>query len=89
MTNRLIGLKRRLAQGEISVSSEILAIESHLAALVNRSLEGAKTRSRAQWFEEGEKPTRFFFKLERERLEKNDVKSILDPSGTEVFTRGN
>lgn len=87
LTNRLIGLKRRLAQGDISVSSEILAIESHLAALVNRSLEGAKTRSRAQWLEEGEKPTRFFFKLERERLEKNDVKSILDPSGTEVFTR--
>ena len=87
LTNRLIDLKRKLVRGDSSVAAEILAVESHLTALVNRSLEGAKTRSRVQWLEDGEKPTRFFFKLERERFERNEVKSILAPNGTEVFTR--
>lgn len=87
LTNRLINLKRRLVHGEISLSAEILIVESHLAALVDRSLEGAKTRSRVQWLEDGERPTRFFFKLEKERYEKNEVKSILDSDGIEVFTR--
>lgn len=73
MTNRLINLKRKLVRGEVSLSTEILIVESHLAALVDRSLEGAKTRSRVQWLENGERPTRFFFKLEKERYEKNEV----------------
>ena len=64
-----------------------MIVESHLAALVDRSLEGVKTRSRVQWLEDGERPMRFFFKLEKERYEKNEVKSILDFDGIEVFTR--
>ena len=87
MTNHLIVLKRQLAQGDTSVSSEILATESLLAALINCSLEGAKTRSQVQWIEEGEKQTRFFFKHERERIEKNNVKSIFDSNSAEVFLR--
>jgi len=89
-TNCLIDLKRRLIQGEISASPEILATESHLAALVHRSLEGAKTRSWAQWLEEGEKPTCFFFKLERERIEKNEVKvNFGSEQNCGIYTRGN
>ena len=55
--------------------------------MILKDLEGAKTRSRVQWLEEGEKPTLFFFKLERERADKNFVSSILDNSGREVFSR--
>ena len=40
----------------------------------------------AQWLENREKPTRFFFKLERERFEKNNLTSILNDNGTEVFS---
>lgn len=49
-------------------------------------LEGAKTHSKVEWLEKGEKPTRFFFKLEHERFEKNTVASILNDNGTEVFS---
>lgn len=37
--------------------------------------------------EDGERLTRFFFKFEKERYEKNEVKLILDFDGIEVFTR--
>ena len=47
--------------------------------------DGIKIRSRAKWLEEGEAPSRYFFKLGRERFDRNFVSSIYDPNGTEVF----
>lgn len=66
------------------VSQEIIFLESRLAALTDRTLDGVKTRSRAQWLEQGEKPSRYFFKLEKERIAKSEVKSILNSDGFEV-----
>ena len=87
LTNRLINLKRQLVQGFSSVSHEIIFLESRLAALTDCALDGVKVRSRAQWLEQGERPSRYFFKLERERIAKSEVKSILNSDGIEVFTR--
>ena len=87
LTNNLIALKRQLANNDESASPQIASLESELAALINRELEGVKIRSRAQWLEEGEKPSRYFFKLEKERTEKNRLSSILDLNDNEVFTR--
>lgn len=43
-------------------SKELISrLECQLASLVSKEAEGVKIRSRAQWFEEGEKPTRYFF----------------------------
>ena len=55
-------------------------MDSQLKSLVFRDLEGVKTRSRAQWLEEGEKP-------ECERIEHNSLTSILNSDGNEVFSR--
>ena len=69
------------------MSPEIIFTESQLAALTDRISEGAKIRSRAQWLEQGERPTRFFFKLEKEHVEHNHVTSILNSDGVEVSSR--
>ena len=87
LTNRLIVLKQSLVLGDTRAPAAIASLESQLQALVTQDLEGRKTRSRAQWIEEGEKTTRYFFKLERERYEKNRVTSIYDENSAEVFTR--
>lgn len=85
LTNQLIVLKRRLTDaGDLSVIPRITSIESQLSAIVSVSLEGAKFRSRVLWLEQGEKPSRYFFKLEKERNEKNHVNSILDANEVEV-----
>ena len=86
ITNQIINLKRRIVQGEVTLSNEVDALESRLRALITKQLEGVKIRSRARWFEEGERPTRFFFKLEGERKEKHAVSSIFNSDGVEVFT---
>lgn len=87
ITNRLIQLKCDLVQGfNVSICA-INSLEADLLALNTKALEGVKFRSRARWLEEGEKPSRFFFKMERERIEKNFVSSIYDSNGTEVSSR--
>ena len=85
LTDRFIALKPRLTDvGNVSVVSEIASVESQLSAIISRLLEGAKIRSRVQWLEQGQKPSRYFFKLEAERREKNYVYSILDANEVEV-----
>ena len=87
LVNRIIKLKLQLISGNPSVSPEISELESKLKALTLEELDGSKIRSRVQWLEEGERPTRFFFKLERKRFERNIVSSILNSDDVEVFTR--
>ena len=87
LVNRLVSLKRRLTSGDSTVAIEISRLESELKALISRELEGSKVRSRVRWFEDGERPTRYFFKLEHERVARNSVTSILDSKIVEVFSR--
>ena len=87
LTNTLVPLKQRLASGDNSVKAEIASLELELKLLVSAELEGSKIRSRSRWFERGEKPTRFFFQLERERSSRSSVSSILNSDDVEVFTR--
>ena len=67
-----------------SVNEEIMECEARLRALIERDLAGAKVRRRAEWIEKGEKPTSFFFRLERNREQKHFTASILDMDGNEV-----
>ena len=87
ITNRLVKLKSRLVNGDDSVKSEILQSESELSAIFRQELDGIKIRSRVKWFEEGKKPSRFFFKLGRERFDRNFVYSMYDLNGAEVLDR--
>ena len=87
LTNQLIDCKQRLVQGDNSVLAEIATLESRLKILTLRDLEGVKVHSRVKWLEEGEKPTRYFFRLECEHVECCSVTSILNSNDVEVFTR--
>ena len=63
-TNKLISLRQRLVDGDNSVVNTIQDIESHLKAIYTKEIEGILIRSRAEWLEEGERPTRYFFQLQ-------------------------
>lgn len=86
-TNRLINAKRSLVNGNTSATKLIDELESQIKSINRTQNEGAKIRSRAKFFEEGEKPTRFFFSLESTRAAKNSIKSLYDLNGTEVNTQ--
>lgn len=54
-----------------------------MSLLISKEAKGAKIRSHAQWFEEGEKPTRYFFHLEQTRAVSNSFGSLFDENGIE------
>ena len=41
----------------------------------------------AKWFEEGEKPTRYFFRRENQRAAKNSFDSLLNSQGEETSSQ--
>ena len=47
-------------------------------------MEGAKIRSHAKWFEEGEKPTRYFFCRKNQRAAKNSFESLVNSQDQEM-----
>ena len=82
--NRFVLTKRLIhAKNSFQPSAVIADLEGQLSALISKEAEGAKIRSRAQWFEEGEKPTRYFFRLERTRAISNSFSSLFDENGIE------
>ena len=63
LVNHLVSLKCRLNSGDSTFAIEISRLESELKALISKEFEGSKARSRVRWFEDGERPTRYLFKL--------------------------
>ena len=62
LTNEVIKLKSLLVAGDFSVSPVIRDLENKLKEIVLKDLSGVAMRSKARWLEEGEKPSRFFFR---------------------------
>lgn len=70
LTRQLIRAKSLLHSGDLCAATTIRSLESNLTSLVSKEAEGAKIRSKAEWIEKGEKPTRYFFRLEQKRADK-------------------
>lgn len=70
------------------VKPEIFELESALSPIFRQELDGIKIHSGVKWLEEGKTPSRFLFKLGREKFDQNVVYSIYDPSGAEASDRG-
>ena len=84
LTKEIIRLKALLVAGDFSVSSAIRDLENKLKQLVLKELSGVAIRSKGRWLKEGGKPSLFFFKLERERIQRNSIFSVLDSNEVEV-----
>ena len=87
VTNLLIAAKQELIAGDDSAKMTIDSLESELKTLHCVQNEAVKIRSRARWLEEGEKPTKYFFKLESSRARKNSVNSVYNSAGVEVSSQ--
>ena len=85
LTKQLIHAKSALYSGVPNITSTVANLESDLLSLVSQEAEGVKIRSRAEWIEKGEKPTRYFFRLEQKRADQNSFTSLIDANGVEKF----
>lgn len=87
LTNRLLSLHQRLVDGDNSVVDSIHNIECRLKAIYTKEIEGILICSHAEWLEDGERPTRYFFQLQSSNVQKSHMSSIYDSSGAEVSSQ--
>ena len=60
---------------------KILQLKQRLKEIEENEMIGAAIRSRTEWREEGEKPTKFFFNLEKQKGEEKQLNEIRDENG--------
>ena len=87
LTNKLIRLRQRLVDGDSSVISLISDTECRLKALRIKQAEGIIIRSKAEWLEEGERPSRYFFNLQKMKAQRSHISSVYDSNSIEVFSQ--
>ena len=72
LTHEFISLRQQLVDGDNSVVDSINDIECRLKAIYTKKIEGILIRSRAEWLEDGEHPTRYFFQLQSSNVQKGE-----------------
>ena len=78
---------RTLLQGnpnDMTRQARLIEIKDLLRAMEDELVEGSILRSKEQWTELGEKPTRYFFQLETKRQTRNAIQELRVDSNTTV-----
>ena len=80
----MIYARRAILTGNVQAKQTIDSLESELKTVLLEQHRSVQIRSRAQWLEEGEQPSKYFFELESHRARQNAVKSAINLTGVEV-----
>ena len=64
---------------------ELFEAEVNLNKIIDIETQGAITRARAQWTEQGERSTKYFFGLEKSNYKKKNIGKLVDDNGVELF----
>ena len=87
ITNSLIYAQRAFLAGKVQAKQTIDSLESELEAILLEQHRSVHMRSRAQWLEEGERLSKYFFQLESHLAQQNAVKSVINSTGVEVTSK--
>ena len=74
----------KLKQNPNYDSNFLQHLEIKLKEILDKEAEGAKIRSRVKWFEEGERPTKFFHAMEKTKSKGKSWDKILNKNGVIV-----
>ena len=73
-----------LIQAQHPEEDQIKKKEQELKEIMDQEAEGQQIRSRAKWIEKGEKPTRYFYGLEKTRQKSNTINKLKKDNEEEV-----
>ena len=59
--------------------------EAQLNKIISSEIRGSMTRSRAQWVEQGERSTKYFFGLEKSSGKKKFISKLSSSSGSTIY----
>ena len=79
---RLNQLQEKLRSNLSEVTKvEMDRVKKELAKIVNKKTRGAMTRSKAQWYEFGEKNNKYFYNLEKNKPQEKHITSLAKEDG--------
>lgn len=81
-------LEQEVRKEEDSSPRQIQILKNKLNEIWNNKIKGAQIRSRDEWENMGEKPSRYFFSLEREKGGLQQMHSLLNEEGTCLTEKG-
>lgn len=67
-------------------TDQIESVKLQINDIINSRLEGSKIRSRIQYIEETEKPTRYFLRKEVQKMKGRKINKLTDTNGNDVTT---
>ena len=85
--SKLADLESEITQltNTMSNNTRLTELKNEHEFLLNKTTQGIKIRSRVQWWEEGEKSTRFFHSMEKQNGKNKTWDKILDSEGNLVY----
>ena len=85
--SKLINLEREITrlQNSMSDPEKLLELQERHNIILSERAAGAKIRSRLQWWEEGEKSSKFFHNLEKRNAKNKAWDKILDEKGKLIY----
>ena len=72
-------------QNSMSDPDKLLELQEKHSTILKEKTKGAKIRSRLQWWEEGEKSSKFFHNLEKRNSKNKAWDKIFDEKGTLIY----
>ena len=76
LENRIKTLEQNLKNEEDFYAYNLCKLE--LKNIYDKKAEGAKIRSKCEWYQHGEKPTKFFLNLEKQKAINTIVRHVID-----------
>ena len=76
LENRIKTLEQNLKNEEDFYAYNLCKLE--LENIYDKKAEGAKLRSKCEWYQHGEKPTKFFLNLEKQKAINTTVRHLID-----------
>ena len=68
-----------------NLRNRLFEAETQLNEIISSEIRGSMTRSRAQWVEQGERSTKYFFGLEKSNGKKKFIGKIKSSSGNTIY----
>ena len=82
LLQQLHNLECKISNGKIGDQISYDNVKQNLLQIEQQNSRGSIIRSRAKWIEDGEKPTQYFFNLEKANYIKKHIRKLTLPGGT-------
>ena len=77
-------MEEKLEVNDLSVNFEYVLAKKELERYFDKITDGIIIRSRVQWYEQGEKNTKYFLGLEKSVKQKSSIRKIIGEDGIEI-----